>query len=105
MKYYSTVKNNELLTHDIQEMYLKNIILNKKKGDIKVYAWYDLIYLKLRNEQQQKIYGSTNQKACASRNGELLTGKRNKYGKILYLDLDGVIQVQTILKMHQNVLL
>lgn len=40
-------------------------------------------------QQQQKIYDSTNQKACASRNGELLTGKRNKYGKILYLDSDG----------------
>lgn len=70
-----------------------------------MYAWYDLIYLKLGNEQQQKkIYDSTNQKACASRNGELLTGKR-KSGKLLYLDLDGVIQVHAILKMHQNVLL
>jgi len=56
-------------------------------------------------QQQQKIYDSTNQKACASRNGELLTGKRNKYGKILYLDSDGVMQVHAVLKMHQNVLL
>ena len=49
-EYYSTVKRKVLLMWATVWMNLKNIILNEKKSDTKVYVFHDFIYMKFQEK-------------------------------------------------------